>query len=158
MKKDLAALTVLFGKCFSNVVGHLTIDNFAICGRVISEGFHNESICQCMMIVPILNMLLFIWPCRCGITLKDGSIGKSDNPVEYFWKDGRPCWIELIASDNAIKTTLDEEDPGHVRLWRGWSGWWKLDGWAVTWIVRVGLMKEEEEDEDGKEWVSRVDC
>jgi len=37
----------------------------------------------------------------------------------------------------------------------GESGWWKLDGWTATWIVRVELMKEGEEDEEGKEWVSR---
>ena len=128
-KKDIAALAVFFGECFPNVVGHLAVNNFGICCSVVSKGLYDESICQCMTMVPIPNMFLCIWPCRYRVTVQGRSVGESNESIKYRWKNVRAGWIWLIAINDAVKTMLDEEDPGHVRpsVIISWFKSWKVN-------------------------------
>jgi len=87
----------------------------------------------------------------------------------YILSSLTQAWLDIVIYKSSflisicnVYTLQYNENMNHdgiydhvTSVWSGGSGWWKLDGWTATWIVWVGLTKEEGEDEDGKE---RVDC
>ena len=87
-------------------------------------------------------------------TTKPGKHGNSEQTP------ANPAWIDyddgLVQRKQPNKNPIPHGTRNDQTVKGAWAGWWRLDGWTATWIVRVSLMKEGEEDEDGKEWVSRV--